>query len=87
MKPSDHYRALTERLLDDLAWGTLSEDEDEAIREQMDDLWTQMTAKERQEADDWLAAQRSKAPQKLDLEDVRVDKSVRAHRRHPSAAE
>jgi hypothetical protein len=85
MKSSEKYRELTLRLLDDMAWGTLSEDEDEAIREEMDALWTQMSDQEQREADEWLAAERRKAPEDLGLEEPPGDELTTMHRR-PRAA-
>ncbi len=85
MNATKKYRELTLRLLDDLAWGTLSEEDDEAIREEMDALWTKMSSQERQEADAWLAAERRKAPEDLGLEEPPSNELTTMHRR-PRAA-
>ncbi len=67
MTPKERYRELTEKLLEDEAWGTLSEAADDAIREEMDSLWWAMTEDERADADSWLAEQRARAPIDLGL--------------------
>lgn len=85
MKYSEKYRQLTLRLLDDLAWGTLSEEEEEIIREEMDALWAQLSVHERLEADEWLAAERRKAPEDLGLEEPPGGELTTMHRR-PRAA-
>lgn len=79
MSPKERYHELTERLLENTAWDTLTEEEDESIREEMDDLWWAMSEKERAEADAWLAAQRVRAPEDLGLVDAAEDGGV--HRR------
>lgn len=83
MSPKERYRELTEKLLENTAWNTLTEQEDEAIREEMDDLWWAMSEAERTEADAWLAAQRVRAPEDLGLVDAAEDSGI--HRR-PIAA-
>lgn len=85
MTASARYRQLTERLLEDESWGTLSEDEDEKIRSEMDGLWWQMTAEERADADAWLSEQRAKAPESLGLVEL-IDADGGPVPRRPAAA-
>lgn len=68
--PREQYRKLTERLLENEEWGTLSEAEEDALRDRMDSLWWAMSEGERQEADRWLAARRTRAPEDLGLKEV-----------------
>lgn len=85
MSAKDQYRELTLRLLENEAWGTLLEEQEDAIRDQMDELWWAMTQQERVEADEWLAAQRAKAPDTLGLVEVHDAEAGPIHR-EPEAA-
>jgi hypothetical protein len=80
--PKARYRELTQRLLEAEAWGTLSEAEEDALRNDMDSIWWAMTEVERDEADAWLASQRAKAPEDLGL----VDQESGPIHRRPRAA-
>lgn len=85
MTSKDQYRQLTLRLLEDVAWGTLSEAEDERLRIKMDSLWDEMSQDERAEADRWLAQQRARAPKSLNLVDTTESEAGPLHRSSSAA--
>lgn len=81
MTSKDHYRELTQRLLESETWGTLSAEEEDSLLGEMDSVWWAMTDPERDEADAWLASQRARVPEDVGLTETPDRDPSPVHRR------
>jgi hypothetical protein len=69
--PAQQYRLLEALMLRGRALGTITEAQLDALLEELDQLWAQMSHEERQEADRRAAAMAAiSAPDELHLQDV-----------------
>ena len=76
------YRELTEKLLENETWGTLSEQKEDALRDEMDPLWWLMTEDERLDVDNWLDERRNRAPKSLSLREIEPSQQGPLHRQN-----
>ncbi len=84
MTAAKKYRELTARLLDNEAWGSLAQAQEDDLRDAMDELWWQMTEEERTQQDAWLGQKRLHAPLSLGLEDLPFNAETNQGYRKPA---